>query len=155
MAADLHIHVLTDEFTEEHYKAFASTTMGSKYFGGFVTPSPKEKFEQERNCDLYLLCGRAPNVWVGQVSWLKAGLFEDDETYVPDTVAEILEGIGEVFPIIDDELIRQVRAAFELPNKTVKDDGVWDGKGYSLADVDTVVTFLKRHKGERAFTISW
>jgi hypothetical protein len=89
------------------------------------------------------------------VSWLKAALFDDNTTYIPDTVAKISELIGDSLPILTDELIGQIIATFDLPNNTVKKNGVWNGKGYELAHLDDVKVFLKQHKGKQIFTISW
>ena len=144
MAADLHIHVLTDEFTEEHYKAFQSNVIGGKYWGGF-NRNLQAEFEKKHNCDLYLLCCETPSVWVGEVSWLKAALSEDPDTWVPATVQAVYDIIGEDFPVIDDELIAKIEAALGLDNAT----------GYSICEHSGVIDFLKEHKGKKAFHISW
>lgn len=149
MGADMHIHVITDDFTEEDYKIFESSTIGSKYFRYKIG-------ERDKNfTDLALSCEATPHVWVGEVSWLKAALFEDNDKYIPNTVWAFAEIIGEDFPTIDDDLIKQIEEAFELENNTVRPDGVFEGKGYSLADKDNVVRFLKSHMGEKVFTVSW
>jgi len=135
MSADLHIHTLTKDFTEEHYKQLKSHTLGSKYFNPNVQVDYK----------LYKLCGNTPQVWVGEVSWLKASLFDDAETYVPSTIEKIHEIIGEDFPLIDDELISKIKSALLLPNKT----------NYSIDSGKSVLEFLEKHKNEKAFCISW
>lgn len=85
-----------------------------------------------------------PSVWVGEVSWLKAWLFEDS-SYVPDPVAKVSELIPHNrFTLVDDALIGKVREALLLPNTTP----------YGTA-VDGVVEFLQQHKGEQVFTVSW
>ena len=144
MAAALYIHVLTDEFTEEHYKAFQSNAIGGKYWGGFFRDVQGE-FEKKHNCDLYLLCADTPQIWVGEVSWLKAALFEDQDSFVPPPVQAVADIIGEDFPMIDDELITKIEAALGLDNAT----------GYSVCEHSGVIDFLKEHKGEKAFCISW
>jgi hypothetical protein len=141
MAADLSIHVLTDEFTEEHCKAFASHTLGSKHFNlGY-----DRRFEKEHGCDLFSLAADTPSVWVGEVSWLKAALSGEDEEFIPDAVGSISEIIGEDFPVIDDSLIQRIDDAMKLPNTTE----------YSINSAGEVLAWLKAHKGERAFTVSW
>jgi len=145
MSADLHIHVL-EGATEDDLAVFFSNTMGSKWFrpvsGSTESPSWNRVI-------------RTPNVWIGEVSWLKAALFDDAEAYIPDTVQSISDIIGEELPIIDDNLIGRIIGEFNLTNKTEKPDSVWDGKGYALANPYGVRSFLEEHKGKRAFTISW
>jgi hypothetical protein len=87
----------------------------------------------------------SPNVWVGEVSWLKAALFEDEEAFVPDAVAEVYEIIGEGLPVIDDALIEKIRTALGAQNRT----------GYNVTDPDPVIRFLEQHRGKPCFTISW
>lgn len=141
MAADMHIHILTDEFTESHARAFRSNCLNSKDFRlGY-----DEQFEKEHGCDLFEMAYATPNQWVGEVSWLKAALFEDNETFIPDPIGKVNEIIGEDFPMIDDVLIASVREAMTMPNST----------SYTLVSGDEVVRFLEDHKGKRAFTISW
>lgn len=135
MAADLRIHILTCE--EEDVAKMNSHTLGSKHFNMF-SPSPGfEVFEKIHE---------TPSIWIGEVSWLKAGICEDgQETFVPSTVQAISELVGEEFPVIDDEFIKKIKEAFALENKT----------GYSLAEVGEVVEFLEQYKGRKVFTISW
>lgn len=138
MSADLHVHVLTDEFTEEHYKVFSSNVLGSMYFG-YENPSIGDKY------DLYDLALNTPNVWVGEVSWLKAALFDDAEKYIPAAVETIAGLICDDCPVIDDDMISAVHAAFKVEN----------GTSYGISEGNDVIDFLNKHKGERAFTISW
>ena len=141
MAADVKIHVLTDEFTEEHYKAMAYNAFDSRYFEE-VSPESlgfKDKFDIARIADA------APNIWIGEVSWLKAALFEDSDKYVPGPVEQIVEIIGEDFPTITEELIVKVEAAFYAPNTTK----------YEVAREEDVVEFLRQHKGKKVVTITW
>lgn len=138
MAADLHIHVLTDKFTEEHCKVFSSNVLGSKWFG-YRNASIGNRF------DLFGPASDTPNVWVGEVSWLKAALLDDADKYVPAAVEAIAELIGDDFPVIDDEMISAVHAAFEAEN----------GTSYSVSEGNDVIDFLNEHKGKKAFTVSW
>lgn len=150
MAADLYIHVLTDEVTEEVLARFFNSTMGSKWFQN----QPYKEAELNWRED-YKLVGGSPKIWVGEVSWLKAALFEDGDSYIPSAVATVSDLIGEELPIVDDDLIAGVRQAFDLPNNTAKEGGVMSGQGYHLAKADEVVAFLEQHKGKRVFTVSW
>jgi hypothetical protein len=91
---------------------------------------------------------RTKNVWIGAVSWLKAGLFDDAEKYVPTTVMDISAAVhAENFGLkeIDDELIETISKAFDKPNTT----------GYRLADKKKVIKFFNKHKGRKCFQISW
>lgn len=130
-------------------KAMFSNSMGSRYFNPVMGSGSEKHQRLEREGH------SAPSVWIGEVSWLKAGLLEDSDTFIPQTVMKVHEIIGEDLPVIDDALIEKVRGAFELPNNTKKPDGVMNGNGYALAKVDEVVKWLEEHKGEKAFTISW
>jgi hypothetical protein len=89
---------------------------------------------------------KTENVWVGEVSWLKAALLEDSEKFIPSTVeqVDIACGAGKMRKI-DDKMINDVKEAFKLENKTM----------YSLANADEVIEFLERNKGHQIFTISW
>lgn len=139
MAADLHIHIKTDDIKEENMRAFFQSCMGSKYFNMFS----RMDYETERKLSEPI--NKSPNIWVGEVSWLKAGLTEDSESFIPTTVAKIQELIGDREPIIDDNLIEQITKAFDLRNAT----------GYSLNTKSVVKKFLLKHKGKKIFTISW
>jgi len=137
MAADLHIHVVPDDLEEGVIVAFFSHTLGSKHFGG--------RFSQEERDASFPRIADTPNVWIGEVSWLKAALFGDSGTFVPSTVQLVQDAIGEDLPTLTDELEQKILAAFEAKNET----------GYSLATVDEVRAFLAQHKGKRLFTVSW
>jgi hypothetical protein len=145
MSADMHIHIFED-LTEEDLASFFSSSLGSKWFK--LRPG-KEKI------DTYEKIANSPNIWIGAVSWLKADLFSDNDTYIPMAVATISEIIGEELPVIDDVLIEKIMKAFELPNNTKKEDGVWDGGGYALAKPAEVKAFLEQHRGKKVFTVSW
>lgn len=91
---------------------------------------------------------RTKNIWIGAVSWLKAGLFDDAEKYIPTTVMDISAAVhAENFglKVIDDELIETVSKAFDKENTT----------GYRLAKKEEVVKFFKKYKGKKCFQISW
>lgn len=105
-------------------------------------------------CSHYADINNTPNIWIGEVSWLKAALFEDPDSFVPDTVAQISD-LCEDFPVITDEWIKKIVATFDVPNNTAKKDGVNMDKGYSLAIPSKVEEFLREHMGKKVFTISW
>ena len=139
MSADLHIHILQPPLTSDDVARFSANTMGSKHFsfGGFHRPGEFEK--------LFGLVGDSPNIWIGEVSWLKAGLTEDPETFIPSTVDQIQETIGEDLPILDDNLVNKILKSFEVENTT----------SYSLANREDVEKFLIEHLGKQVFTVSW
>lgn len=138
MAADLSIHV-AENITEDDLRAFFSNTLGSKYF------NPRSGPRNDRQRAAWESVSSSPSVWIGEVSWLKAALFEEPKTFIPDTVGQIYQIIGEDLPVIDDDLIRKVMAAFDSKNATT----------YDLANPSEVKEFLESHKGKRAFTVSW
>lgn len=139
MAADLHIHVFSEgELEEDDFATFFSNALGSKWFT-WDSASPEER---DKVLDKI---SHTPNIWAGEVSWLKAALFEDKSSYIPSTVDKINRIIGEHLLVVDDNLIAEIKEAFTLPNST----------SYSLALCEEVVAFLEEHKGKRAFTVSW
>lgn len=140
MSADLHIHILTPNITEGNLARFFSNNIGSKYFN----PRPGQSSYDDWT-EAYSLIADTPNVHVGEVSWLKAGLFDDAETYIPDAVGAVQAIIGEDLPLIDDALIARIAEAMGLENKTT----------YSLSAPNDVIEFLKAHCGERCFMVSW
>lgn len=183
MAADLHIHVFNDgELTDADFECFFGNTLGSKWstFNQEVPAEIQEKIEANKDltdeeksiianafltkktcseagtCKHWRKIADTENIWIGEVSWLKAALMEDGgDMYVPHLVLHVSETIGEDLPIITDELIAEVSKAFTLPNNTVQEGGVWGGEGYSLAEAHDVIEFLETHKGMRAYTVSW
>jgi len=140
MAADVHLHIL-EGVTEEEVKLFLSNRLGSKYYD-----ESKYQEHEKRYDELVEKMANTPQVWVGEVSWLKAWLTGDKEAFVPSAVEKVTEVIGEDFPVIDDELIRKVEEAMKLGS----------GKSeYEVNDPEEVVNFLKEHKGKKVFWITW
>ena len=137
MSADLHIHVF-EGLTESDLRDFSCHTLGSKWFD-LTRNGPWEKQSK-----IFDRVGAVPNIWIGSVSWLKASLLEDD-SFVPNTVAQIYELIGEELPVLDKSLRDQILAAFDLENST----------GYGLAEKEEVEAFLGTHMGKKLFTVSW
>lgn len=142
MAADLHIHIMTDDVDEDDLRKFFSRTIGHKW--GKSLPS-EESISWEENLELMTKLNSTPNVWVGEVSWLKAALFEDDDTYIPDPIGKLSELIDDGVTTIDEKFITMVEKAFGHPNQT----------DYSIANVTEVVEFLREHIGKRIFAVSW
>lgn len=146
MAADLHIHVLTDGVSEDDLRSFFSNTLGSKYFSplavGGMTWEQKygEGSAHKRISD-------TPNIWIGEVSWIKQALIGEEEgEYVPGLVQSISTLVGEDLPVIDDEFIGRVQKAFADSSSH---------QFYRTADVGEVVQFLNSHRGQKVFQVSW
>jgi hypothetical protein len=118
-----------------------SNHIGSKYF------NPRTLSERDLLGDSSRRVMDTPNVWIGEVSWLKAALFDGGtEEYVPTTVQAISDMIGEDLPVLDDDLIGKILGAFDAPNQTP----------YRLADTPGALrSFLNEWKGLPVFTISW
>ena len=134
MAADLHIHVL-DGISGEDLASFFSNTLGSKYFN----PRPGGRASASSPVS------QTPNVWIGEVSWLKAAFLGDSETYVPASVVQISDLIGEDLPELTEELLTKILDALGSKNTT----------NYSISSRDDVESFLREHMGKRLFTVSW
>jgi len=65
--------------------------------------------------------------------------------FVPGTVQQVFDAIGENLPVIDDILISKIGVAFDAGN----------GTSYSLANREEVLSFLEQHRGKKVFTVSW
>lgn len=153
MAADLHLHVLGpgSYYDYETYETigtvctrkdvalFHSNTLGTPFFN----PLPAGGFDWDG--PVYRAVKGSPDVWIGEVSWLKAAVFEEPETFIPNTVMAMAELIGWDFKPIDFEFIDCVKEAFDKPNDT----------GYSLAGLDSVLEFCYAHRGKETFQVSW
>jgi hypothetical protein len=144
MSADLSIHIF-EGIDESDLDIFFSNAIGSKYCKPLFSKESEEAAKKKKDDDLYIKIGSTPEVWVGEVSWLKADLFDDADAFIPTPVQLVSELIGEDLPIIDDELINNIETALKLENKT----------SYRVAKPEDVVKFLRKHKGKRAFTVSW
>lgn len=140
MAADLHIHAFVG-LTEDDLRVFFANTLGSKYFHP-KSIGEQDQQEEQRAYDRIQSC---PTVWIGEVSWLKAAVFEDADRYVPDPVNAISDAIGEDLPVLDEVLRAKLLEALALPN----------GTAYSITTVDKLREWLDQHMGQRLFTVSW
>lgn len=128
MAADLHIHIL-EGVTEEDVNKFKDGTS-------------RRRWEK-----LYDLISATPDFWIGEVSWLKAALLEDPESYIPDPVAKVSEIVGSDFPIIDGPLIEALVGALQPSGGS---------NGYSTCENSSKLReFLETHKGKKVFQVSW
>ena len=137
MAADLHIHIADNKIEKDVIESFKR----------YVWSSEKGNIDEKGNILIYdeRKVDSTPNVWIGEVSWLKAGLLNDSETFIPSTVQAVYDVIANKLPVITDEFIEKIIKTFGLPNKT----------SYKLANSKDVKKFLEKHKGKKAYTISW
>jgi hypothetical protein len=145
MSASFTLLTYNPEFSEEVeklYKISQSSTIGSKYFSEVVYLSDTTP---NNSWDAYLKLFDliSGSIWIGDVSWLKAALFDDAKSFVPSLVEFISELIGEDFPIITDEMIEKVENANFLAHPS-----------YKTIEPSKVIDFLKKHKGEKTFTLS-
>jgi hypothetical protein len=123
MAADFYIRILEDVTEDEVLE--------------FLGP----RFDYDGRKELFYRIMRTPCVFVGQVSWLKAAISQAPETYIPAPIAMLDGLISLSFPIIDDAFIEAVSRALEAPNTTA----------YHLNSPETVLAFLRKHKGKKCF----
>lgn len=143
MSADFAVHVLTDKFTAEDYKAFASNTLGSAYFDLNFSQA---EYEKAYDIDLFCSCSDTPHLYVGEVSWLKASLTGDIDEYVPDLVLHVSELFnGNELLLITDEVIEKVRSII---------DSFVEHEHYS-SGTEGLLEFFEKYKGSTAFTVSW
>lgn len=138
MGADFNIHVF-EGITERDLEIFFSNVIGSKYCKFLF------RHQYEKPDEVWDKMIKTPNVWIGEVSWLKASLFDNEEEYIPNTVGTISELIGEDLPVLTEELRDKILEAFDLSNIT----------SYKLNNKKEVAKFLKEQMGKRLFCISW
>lgn len=105
-----------------------------------------QKWERGKKWNnLYQKFGDTPQFDVGEVSFLKASLFDDGDRYIPSLVGVCCEVIDDGC-IITDEVIEQIRAGMmDNPNTTT----------YSTCEVDKLAEWLKKYMGEYVFSIAW
>mgnify|MGYP001575725768 CR=1 FL=1 len=143
MSADLHIHVIDNGVTEQDVKIILhSSSIASKYFSGFGD-SP---FTREQATESLDRVATSSQIWVGEVSWLKAALLDGgSEEYIPNVVEHVQRVIGEDFPTVTEELIAALCSGFAMPNTT----------HYSTSAWEEIEAFLREHMGKQLFTVSW
>ncbi len=139
MSADLHIHIL-EGITIETLKRFQCNTLGTVFFDPSLWQAHAKHSDEDHNA-----VEKTPSVWVGEVSWLKAAVFNDPDSFIPNPIEAVAELFKQGVVDITDELIERVEKALERSNQTA----------YRIERKEPVVDFLKEHKGKKAFTISW
>ncbi|KKL45955.1 hypothetical protein LCGC14_2350440 [marine sediment metagenome] len=168
MGADLHIHIVPDEETLKHVKQYLKSDCtiidksGTRnvhtrweYDGKWVGD---ELFERE-DFDVKKVGGRreytlhfdedkvdnTPSIWIGEVSWLKAGLFDNAEEYIPKTIGAVAKLFENPIVDVTQEFVKLVQAAFTLEPHHY----------YGRNEAVKVTRFLSKYIGKKAFTISW
>lgn len=143
MGADLHIHAYSNgEVTEDDFKDFFSNMLGSKYFNPMRSAS---RGGSDVWMAAYTKLSSVPSVRVGEVSWLKAAVTGDSDSFIPAAIEGVQDAIGEDRPVIDDALIGKIEAAMNRKNDTQ----------YQTIGKNEVVEFLRQNIGKRAFCVSW
>jgi len=140
MSADLHIHAMTPDVTEADLAAFSANTLGSKHFRPFAA-----RYDFATHIALFTKISNTPNVWIGEVSWLKAAVMNDPDAFIPSAVQRVHDLIGEDLPVLDNALAANLLAAIPALNTT----------GYRVVDVETLRDWLAQHLGLRLFQVSW
>lgn len=144
MAADLSIHALTEPCTEADLARFFKNTLGSKWFAPWMDGTSA----YGRDDDSFSVVAHTPQVWIGEVSWLKASLSDPyDDSYVPEAVEGIHDLIGENLPVLDATMRDRILALLKEPQVRARP--------YSVEDPEVVAEWLDQHMGERLFTVSW
>jgi len=168
MSADLHIILIDPQLIDvELVKKYATFEVpdnveSSKFF------ELQEK-HQERISLLYgdvhdfgsYVYPFKEDVWVGQVSWLKASLSGEYDRYVPSLVAHVsqtyFDNGGAV--VITDEFIESLLAGYEQHHET---PSIYEDSSINAEEHETGVTrketlekFLRSHLGEWSFADSW
>lgn len=138
MSADLHIHVLPDDVEEGVVAVMMSNCFGSKHFAPLRVSETARHEALDRVMEM-------PNVWIGEVSWLKAAVFQDSKTFVPGPVQAVQEAIGEGLPRLDPTLEKKILDALTVANAT----------DYRISELAPVQEFLAKHRNKRLFTVSW
>lgn len=80
-------------------------------------PPPNAISFEDASSVITRLCAY-PHVEVGQVSWLKAALFEQHERYIPGPVERCAQIIGDGV-LLSDGMAKAITVAFNVPNRSV------------------------------------
>ena len=93
----------------------------------------------------YMELESTPNIWIGEVSWLKAALFED-MNYVPKTVGEVSALVSNSETVELTRLLKEeILEAFDSE----------EHEFYSRNKKEIVEKWLEENIGKFIFTISW
>lgn len=140
MAADLHIHVGPMPIKP------AENSVHFLLNGAYDIDFDKHMVDSK--------AGIIEDIWVGEVSWLKAALFEDgDRNFIPPFVKVVSETFPSVYSgksiEITEELISGLMTKMGIA-ATLKDETQYD-----LGDPENILMWLTARKGKQAWTVSW
>lgn len=132
--------------TETDLSCFHSNSLGSKWFSISSGRDVYGVCRDKTRCVHWNRITISDRIDIGEVSWLKAALFDDDD-YVPHPIESIAELIGENLPILDADLSASIIDA--LSRGTT---GCYDVR---RGDDPDLLAFLERNAGYALFTVSW
>ena len=139
MSAQYTLHIY-EGITEEDYADFSCNSLGSAYFAPRPGAFSIESFKKIAD---------TPKHIIGDVSWLKAMVFEDPNAFIPDPIMELdkifPQTLVKEFTVITDEVITRVKEAYGYPNQT----------GYNVEELEPLIDFLVDHQGKQVFSVSW
>lgn len=142
MSADLHIHAMVG-VTEDDLRCFFANTLGSKWC---TFPFGRGRCSERTSCPHWKAVADSPDVWVGEVSWLKA-MLTDDSGYIPEPVEAVHDLIGEELPVLDEALREAILRALTIPNERAQQ--------YDTTEDEAIAKWLDDQMGQRLFTVSW
>ena len=115
----------------------------------FDRPPEVIQTEQLQHDDAVELIEKLSVIYIGEVSWMKAGLMGNTskDNFIPEPISKLIELIPDKdFTPISDELIESVSKIFDMNNTSI----------YPLeASKEEVISFLNKNKGSEVFTITW
>lgn len=161
MAADIHLHSTRvvggkrrraqlfelsadalDDITESDIRCFKSHSLGSRFFnlrGGCGTSM----------CIHWQRIMESDSVGLGEVSYLKAAIF-DDESYVPTGLTLIDTLIGEELPLLDVDMA--VEIIVTLRRGSEGRESLYPTIAH---DDHKLREFINRNIGSRLFLVAW
>jgi hypothetical protein len=149
MATEVYLHAFTPEFTPEDLKAFCFNHIGSEYFCADDQPDFLQGYIRSRGLasetEFILLGYKTPKVWLGDASFIKADLCQDDKRYVPAAVDKVNNLIPEGGILLTAELAQRIVAAFDGDNESI----------YPIGDRDEVQQWCEEHLNQSVFVMSW
>jgi hypothetical protein len=152
MAADLYIHatLATRRYTARRLRVAWANSFGGRWDRNILRNHnaflkslkwPRQDAEDAARHWVFKSCDM---IWIGEVSWLKADITGDLDTYIPQPVRAVSDAIGERIPTLCPVLADRIMGAVNLPNVT----------SYRLVDSDDVRAWLDGHMGWHLFTVS-
>lgn len=148
MSADLHIHSTRIENEPDNPLNVDDLRC---FFSPFILACGAGLFDFGTICPHLRRVIKSDQVWIGEVSWLKAALLDDPEQFVPNPVAAIHDAVHDDadnidgLAVLNQELRTRIIRALEKPNQTA----------YRVASPKDVDEWLAAHMGDQIFTVSW